>query len=613
MNPKRFIASSILLILGYLALCAGLVALQRTFYHERSESVARGESHLRTLELYARSSMQEHLDDKLRGAMQRMDDAEFDPLLPSEDLFLWRDGTRLLPRPIKYRDGLHTGAIDLYIALMNPDAFVEMHGFGGAERAALLRSMQKAETQDETQRLAELSLELREGLRLPASLEIPYMLAFLDSYLAQTNVEQVDRHMLQAIVRDEFDPLETLKVGGLQRELIKYRDQFTRSEFEFLRDTILRISMHSGALYKDFELRSSAEEKNSFTIQRPVDEETLSKDGDWYLIPDVDGSIVGTRVDAWMMLDEIQIHMSQTGLLEPTESLEMKLSDQKLNVITNISLFVQSKRWQREKRTIANRYHWKTLLNLFCAGLGLAIVGLGLLTQYRKTQLLELQTSFVATVSHELRTPLASVRLLAETLDKKSSSDTTLNNYSRRIIREIDRLTLLVDNVLSFGSLRRGRWNLKPSEVDVQDLLQDIKEEIQEISAKPVRWTFSGLDECRIFADPELVRLLFINLARNACLYNQQEATEIQVNAEQKNGRTLWFRDNGAGIDPTEKKRVFDDFYRPKHKEATRIQGSGLGLAICRRVMHLHGGSINIETSNSSGTTFRIFFPERTT
>ncbi len=124
MKPKRFIATSLLLILGYLALCAGLVALQRTFHRERHESIARGESHLRTLELYTRNSLRERLEERLRNAMQRVDDAEFDPLLASGDLFLWRDGKVILPRPVTYRPGLHTGAIDLYISLMDPDAFV---------------------------------------------------------------------------------------------------------------------------------------------------------------------------------------------------------------------------------------------------------------------------------------------------------------------------------------------------------------------------------------------------------------------------------------------------------------------------------------------------------
>lgn len=65
MLPTRFIATSICLVLGFLALCAGLVALQRTFHHERNESIARGESHLKNLELYAKHSMHGRLDTSL--------------------------------------------------------------------------------------------------------------------------------------------------------------------------------------------------------------------------------------------------------------------------------------------------------------------------------------------------------------------------------------------------------------------------------------------------------------------------------------------------------------------------------------------------------------------
>ena len=128
-------------------------------------------------------------------------------------------------------------------------------------------------------------------------------------------------------------------------------------------------------------------------------------------------------------------------------------------------------------------------------------------------------------------------------------------------------------------------------------------------STKPVHLSSTG-DDLELFADPALMRLLFVNLGRNACAYNHHPSVEISVRAERDVAGFVIIRfiDNGIGIAGDEWENVFHDFYRLT-PSGTEVHGSGLGLALCRRILRLHKGRITIESSGPRGTTFALTFP----
>ena len=227
--------------------------------------------------------------------------------------------------------------------------------------------------------------------------------------------------------------------------------------------------------------------------------------------------------------------------------------------------------------------------------------------QSRKQKFVELKSGFVSAVSHELRTPLASIRLMAETLERRTKNVPGTRDYPTRIVREIDDLSFLVENLLSFNRLDKGRWKPRRQDVAMDDVVDTLEEDLRAVGARPVELQTSGLSGVTVHADPELLRLLLRNLGKNACLYNERDPVRLSLRARTEGARwILEVTDNGVGIPAAEWGRIFGDFYRAP---GTRARGSGLGLAICRHIMEAHDGSIEIAQSSPEGTTFALAFP----
>jgi signal transduction histidine kinase len=216
----------------------------------------------------------------------------------------------------------------------------------------------------------------------------------------------------------------------------------------------------------------------------------------------------------------------------------------------------------------------------------------------------------VATVSHELRTPLASIRLLAETLEMRAGGSPEVRDYPARIIQATDGLHFLVENILSFNRIDKGRWVPQLTQVRLEELMGTLRSDLAGATRVPVRLS-SDVEDVELQADPALLRLLLSNLGRNACAYNRRDPVElsVRVHAPPGHGCTMLFADNGIGIPESEWEHVFQDFYRLT-QAGPEVHGSGLGLALCRRIMHVHGGTIRVAASGPQGTTFALTFPE---
>jgi signal transduction histidine kinase len=266
--------------------------------------------------------------------------------------------------------------------------------------------------------------------------------------------------------------------------------------------------------------------------------------------------------------------------------------------------------WAAAEADIARRYGLKTGLVAACAALAAAIVVLAGVAQHRKYRFVELKSDFVATVSHELRTPLASIRLLAESLERRAGAVPEARDYPQRIVQAADGLHFLVENILSFNRIDKGRWAPRPALLRLEELAASLRQELAAAQGAGVELELTG-GEVALYADPQLLRLLLSNLARNACAYNQRSPVRLHLGgARAPGGRVeLRLQDNGLGIPPAEWERVFQDFYRlerPEHE----VHGSGLGLALCRKIMQVHAGHIRIAASSPEGTTFLMSFPE---
>ncbi len=222
------------------------------------------------------------------------------------------------------------------------------------------------------------------------------------------------------------------------------------------------------------------------------------------------------------------------------------------------------------------------------------------------------RADFAANVSHELRSPITQIRLKGEALQLGLvDPGDDMQDHFAAIVRESERLSRLVDNVLDFAAIERGakRYHLR---------LEDIVP-IVVASVEAARSTFEergmevrldvpdDLPPLRI--DREAMAQVMTNLLSNAAKYGGEgQPVDVTVVARPATVE-LRVADRGVGIDPEELPRVFDDFFRSQDPAVRRRKGTGIGLAIVRYIVDAHGGSIRVESQPGEGATFIIDLP----
>ncbi len=249
-------------------------------------------------------------------------------------------------------------------------------------------------------------------------------------------------------------------------------------------------------------------------------------------------------------------------------------------------------------------------------GLSFAIILLGVLfliyAATKESRLNQLRTEFVANVSHELKTPLSVVRMFSEMLlTKRVRSEEKAQQYLEIICRESERLSALIENVLDFSAIERGKQSYQMREADLRDVVQRAIETFRyrlEREGVEVLLEERG-DVPPMRFDEQAILLATMNLLDNAVKYGGSEGP-IEVTLER--GRRHVYvrvRDHGPGIPDGEHRRVFDRFYRVRRDADTR--GSGIGLALVRRIVDDHGGKSWAENHEDGGAVVTFSLPIR--
>jgi two-component system phosphate regulon sensor histidine kinase PhoR len=232
-----------------------------------------------------------------------------------------------------------------------------------------------------------------------------------------------------------------------------------------------------------------------------------------------------------------------------------------------------------------------------------------------------LKSEFVANVSHELKTPLALVRMFAEMLQSgRVQTDAKRQEYLDVIVRESERLSALIENVLDFARLERGRGSYEFAEGDVGDAVtraanvyryraerEGVKLDVEITPALP-----------RTRIDERAIQLAVINLVDNALKY-APDGKEIRIRAGYE-PETASVRvdvvDAGPGVPVEERGRIFERFVRLPRRDSgsptpTRppVRGSGIGLALVKHIAESHGGRAWVESEVGKGSTFSFSIP----
>jgi signal transduction histidine kinase len=217
----------------------------------------------------------------------------------------------------------------------------------------------------------------------------------------------------------------------------------------------------------------------------------------------------------------------------------------------------------------------------------------------------ERQRRFVADASHELRTPLALLRLEAEELAARPDAGLA----ARPLIRQVDRLGRLVDNLLTLARLDEGALPLEREPVPAAALLATAADEARQLAAPGVTVTVDAPPDLWLSGDPDRLHQVLLILVDNAARATPAGGHIALAAVHEGRAAMLSVTDSGPGIPPEHVQRVFERFYRVDKARSREGGGTGLGLTIARDLVRTHGGEIAIETPPGGGARVCVRLP----
>jgi signal transduction histidine kinase len=246
----------------------------------------------------------------------------------------------------------------------------------------------------------------------------------------------------------------------------------------------------------------------------------------------------------------------------------------------------------------------------------LLVVSLGVFIIFhalrREVALKKQQSNFVSAVTHELKSPLAAIRLFAETLEIREFDAEKRRQYLRAIQKDVDRLEMLVVNLLTVARLESGQVKLHPQRTDLaRDVAENLEGMRELLAERGVRLDLELCEgEVPVESDGLALQTILRNLVDNAAKYGGEGST-VHVKVAREGGRALLeVRDEGIGFASSEKERIFQKFYRVGDEMVRRVEGSGLGLYLVRALVRRGGGEVTAESEGPDrGSTFRVSFP----
>ncbi len=264
----------------------------------------------------------------------------------------------------------------------------------------------------------------------------------------------------------------------------------------------------------------------------------------------------------------------------------------------------------------------KRLIDSLFIGGSITVILTGLvflaLAMRRERRANELKSEFISNVSHELKTPLSIISMFGEMLaNGRTKGPEQATEYANVIWRESVRLGRLIDNVLDFAKIERGKGVYEFAETDVAEIVE------RAVDLVGRRLTTAEMS-IKVDIEPDLPQveldgnaftLAVMNLIDNAIKYAadgkriELSLSRGKVGKDDDERIILRVRDFGPGIDPEEIEQIFERFYRAKAVRLKPIRGSGIGLALVRHIARAHGGDVTVTSELGKGSTFQLWLP----
>ena len=219
---------------------------------------------------------------------------------------------------------------------------------------------------------------------------------------------------------------------------------------------------------------------------------------------------------------------------------------------------------------------------------------------------------FTADASHELRTPLTAIRSVGEVALHTSGNSDYFRDVIGSMLEEANRLTRLVESLLTMSRADAGRIPIQQAEVPVLDLAKESASLLEVLAEeKNQKLEVGGDPSLTVRGDRLILRQALVNLIDNAVKYSPVQGS-VQVRVGSRNGDVcVEVQDNGPGIPAEHRSSVFERFYRVDKARTREEGGTGLGLSIAEWAVCAHGGSIELECEPGPGCTFRVRLPKR--
>lgn len=225
----------------------------------------------------------------------------------------------------------------------------------------------------------------------------------------------------------------------------------------------------------------------------------------------------------------------------------------------------------------------------------------------------QLKDEFLTTVTHELRTPITSIRALSEILhDNPDLDEEESRHFLQTIVRETERLSRLISQVLDLERLESGQQKLNLTRVNMRLCIENAVDSVDQlIKEKGIKIKVNTQENLPTFSgDDDRLQQVIINLVSNSIKFCPSENGVIEISTYLIDGLIkVNVFDNGPGIPVDDQRFIFDKFYQANNQTIKKPKGSGLGLPICKKIITLHNGQIWLESESRKGSRFSFTIP----